>query len=105
MTFLLILIELIFSMIFYFLYYADTGIWRNNTTTTNCPSARFSVAGDCLDPSMGGVLVFIGGCNKSLEALDDMYYLHTGSTKCFIFASIKFLESNHLVMAFLYITE
>ncbi|KAG8496677.1 hypothetical protein CXB51_007931 [Gossypium anomalum] len=25
-----------------------------------------------------GVLVFIGGCNKTLEALDDMYYLHTG---------------------------
>lgn len=59
----------------------DTGIWRNNTTTTNCPSARFSVAGDCLDPSMGGVLVFIGGCNKSLEALDDMYYLHTGISR------------------------
>ena len=42
------------------------------------PSARFSVAGDCLDPLKRGVLVFIGGCNKSLEALDDMYYLHTG---------------------------
>ncbi|KAK7330276.1 hypothetical protein VNO77_24466 [Canavalia gladiata] len=56
----------------------DTGIWTNITTTTNGPSARFSVAGDCLDPFKGGVLVFIGGCNKSLEALDDMYYLHTG---------------------------
>ncbi|KAK2411441.1 Galactose oxidase/kelch repeat superfamily protein [Trifolium repens] len=56
----------------------DTGVWTNVTTTTNCPSARFSVAGDCLDPFKGGVLVFIGGCNKSLEALDDMYYLHTG---------------------------
>lgn len=41
------------------------------------PSARFSMSGDCLDPSKGGVLVFIGGCNKNLEALDDMYYLHT----------------------------
>ncbi|XP_061364937.1 tip elongation aberrant protein 1-like [Gastrolobium bilobum] len=56
----------------------DTGIWTNVTTTNNGPSARFSVAGDCLDPFKGGVLVFIGGCNKSLEALDDMYYLYTG---------------------------
>ncbi|KAK7265876.1 hypothetical protein RJT34_33501 [Clitoria ternatea] len=56
----------------------DTGVWTNVTTTSNGPSARFSVAGDCLDPFKGGVLVFIGGCNKSLEALDDMYYLHTG---------------------------
>ena len=58
----------------------DTGIWTNVTTTTNGPSARFSVAGDCLDPFKAGVLVFIGGCNKSLEALDDMYYLYTGSS-------------------------
>ncbi|XP_029129318.1 kelch domain-containing protein 3 isoform X2 [Cajanus cajan] len=56
----------------------DTGVWTNVTTATNGPSARFSVAGDCLDPFKGGVLVFIGGCNKSLEALDDMYYLYTG---------------------------
>lgn len=42
------------------------------------PSARFSMSGDCLDPSKAGVLVFIGGCNKNLEALDDMYYFHTG---------------------------
>ncbi|XP_027331059.1 tip elongation aberrant protein 1 isoform X2 [Abrus precatorius] len=56
----------------------DTGIWTNVTIAANGPSARFSVAGDCLDPIKGGVLVFIGGCNKSLEALDDMYYLHTG---------------------------
>lgn len=25
--------------------------------------------------------MFIGGCNKSLEALDDMYYLYTGTAK------------------------
>ncbi|KAJ6874380.1 hypothetical protein NC652_034148 [Populus alba x Populus x berolinensis] len=50
-------------------------------TTGDGPSARFSVAGDCLDPLKGGVLVFIGGCNKSLEALEDMYYLHTGHTR------------------------
>ncbi len=47
-------------------------------TTGDGPSARFSVAGDCLDPTKGGVLVFLGGCNKSLEALDDMFYLYTG---------------------------
>ncbi|KAL8150625.1 hypothetical protein V2J09_020433 [Rumex salicifolius] len=41
------------------------------------PSARFSMAGDCLDPTINGALVFIGGCNKNLEALDDMYFLYT----------------------------
>ncbi|KAJ0049262.1 hypothetical protein Pint_16276 [Pistacia integerrima] len=56
----------------------DTGIWTKVMTIGEGPSARFSVAGDCLDPLKGGVLVFIGGCNKSLEALDDMYYLYTG---------------------------
>ncbi|RDX82475.1 tea1, partial [Mucuna pruriens] len=56
----------------------ETGVWTKVTTTPNAPSARFSVAGDCLDPSMSGVLVFIGGCNINLEALDDMYYLYTG---------------------------
>ena len=57
---------------------ADTGAWTKLITTGDGPSARFSVAGDCLDPVKGGVLVFVGGCNKSLEALDDMYYLYTG---------------------------
>ncbi|XP_044486658.1 kelch domain-containing protein 3-like isoform X2 [Mangifera indica] len=56
----------------------DTGIWTKVMTMGEGPSARFSVAGDCLDPLKGGVLVFIGGCDKSLEALDDMYYLYTG---------------------------
>ncbi|KHG24684.1 Tip elongation aberrant 1 [Gossypium arboreum] len=56
----------------------DTGIWTKVITMGDGPSARFSVAGDCLDPLKSGVLVFIGGCNKTLEALDDMYYLHTG---------------------------
>ncbi|GKV35488.1 hypothetical protein SLEP1_g43748 [Rubroshorea leprosula] len=56
----------------------DTGVWTSMVTTGDGPSARFSVAGDCLDPLRSGVLVFIGGCNKSLEALDDMYFLHTG---------------------------
>ncbi|KAI9117247.1 hypothetical protein K1719_011413 [Acacia pycnantha] len=56
----------------------DTGLWTKVATAGDSPCARFSVSGDCLDPSIAGVLVFIGGCNKNLEALDDMYYLHTG---------------------------
>uniref|UniRef100_A0A2C9UK58 Uncharacterized protein n=1 Tax=Manihot esculenta TaxID=3983 RepID=A0A2C9UK58_MANES len=58
----------------------DTGVWTKVMTTGIGPSARFSVAGDCLDPQMGGVLVLIGGCDKSLEALDDMFFLYTGLT-------------------------
>lgn len=54
----------------------DTGLWSRVSTVDQGPSARFSVAGDCLDEGKG-ILVFIGGCNKDLEALDDMYYLHT----------------------------
>uniref|UniRef100_A0A5B6YFY5 Putative RING finger protein B n=2 Tax=Davidia involucrata TaxID=16924 RepID=A0A5B6YFY5_DAVIN len=56
----------------------DTGLWTKVITTGEGPSARFSMAGDSLDPEKGGVLVFIGGCNKTLEALDDMYYFYTG---------------------------
>ncbi|CAK9147944.1 unnamed protein product [Ilex paraguariensis] len=56
----------------------DTGVWTKVMATGEGPSARFSMAGDSLDPQKGGVLVFIGGCNKNLEALDDMYYLYTG---------------------------
>ncbi|XP_021757170.1 rab9 effector protein with kelch motifs-like isoform X2 [Chenopodium quinoa] len=55
----------------------DTGIWTKIMPSGDGPSARFSMAGDCLDPSKVGVLVFIGGCNKNLEALDDMYFFHT----------------------------
>lgn len=61
-------------------------------TTGIGPSARFSVAGDCLDPQMGGVLVLIGGCDKSLEALDDMFFLYTGLVQPFqIFLELNFL--------------
>ncbi|KAM7267965.1 hypothetical protein ACFE04_010131 [Oxalis oulophora] len=56
----------------------ETGIWTKVITTGDGPPCRFSLAGDCVDPLKSGVLVFIGGCNRSLEALDDMYYLHTG---------------------------
>ncbi|KAJ0981958.1 hypothetical protein J5N97_010213 [Dioscorea zingiberensis] len=54
----------------------DTGIWSRVSSVNQGPSARFSVAGDCLSETKG-ILVFMGGCNKYLEALDDMYYLHT----------------------------
>uniref|UniRef100_A0A161Y0Z7 Uncharacterized protein n=1 Tax=Daucus carota subsp. sativus TaxID=79200 RepID=A0A161Y0Z7_DAUCS len=56
----------------------ETGCWTKVTATGEGPSARFSMAGDSLDPRNRGVLVFIGGCSKNLEALDDMYYLNTG---------------------------
>lgn len=54
----------------------ESGNWTKLVAAGEGPSARFSVAGDCLDIRKG-VLVFIGGCNEHLEALDDMYYLHT----------------------------
>ncbi|XP_020242016.1 rab9 effector protein with kelch motifs-like isoform X2 [Asparagus officinalis] len=53
-----------------------TSTWSRVVTTNKGPSARFSVAGDCLD-EQSGIIAFIGGCNRHLEALDDMYYLHT----------------------------
>ncbi|XAR63822.1 hypothetical protein NMG60_11023920 [Bertholletia excelsa] len=59
----------------------DTGVWTKVIAAGEGPSARFSMAGDSLDPQKGGVLVFLGGCNKNLEALDDMYYLYTGFTR------------------------
>eukprot|EP01018_Ginkgo_biloba_P010179 Gb_31051 [translate_table: standard] len=54
----------------------ETGVWTKAVTNDLGPSARFSVAGDCLDYKRG-ILVFIGGCNENLEALDDLYYLNT----------------------------
>ncbi|XP_042502767.1 rab9 effector protein with kelch motifs-like isoform X2 [Macadamia integrifolia] len=53
-----------------------SGVWTNVMVDGQGPTARFSVAGDSLDPQKG-ILVFIGGCNQDLEALHDMYYLHT----------------------------
>ncbi|KAI8543093.1 hypothetical protein RHMOL_Rhmol08G0191700 [Rhododendron molle] len=58
----------------------DTGVWTKVAATGEGPSARFSMSGDSLDPQRSGILAFLGGCNKNLEALDDMYYLHTGLT-------------------------
>ncbi|XP_057791933.1 tip elongation aberrant protein 1-like [Salvia miltiorrhiza] len=59
----------------------ETGAWIKVAAMGEGPSGRFSMAGESLDPQMEGVLVFIGGCNKNLEALDDMYYLHTGFSR------------------------
>ncbi|KAF3612084.1 hypothetical protein DY000_02045742 [Brassica cretica] len=56
----------------------ETCVWSKVLAMGEGPSARFSSAGACLDPHKAGFLVFVGGCNKSLEALDDMFYLHTG---------------------------
>ncbi|GFZ16991.1 Galactose oxidase/kelch repeat superfamily protein [Actinidia rufa] len=58
----------------------DTSVWTKVMATGDGPSSRFSMAGDSLDPQKGGILVFLGGCSKNLEALDTMYYLHTGLT-------------------------
>lgn len=63
----------------YLCFNVESGTWTRIIAIGEGPSGRFSMAGDSLDPQMGGVLSFIGGCNKNLEALDDMYYLHTGS--------------------------
>ncbi|XP_051114672.1 uncharacterized protein LOC127240186 [Andrographis paniculata] len=52
------------------------GTWTKITTIGECPSGRFFMAGDCLDPQRG-VLVYIGGCSENLEALNDVYFLHT----------------------------
>ncbi|KAJ8773160.1 hypothetical protein K2173_028337 [Erythroxylum novogranatense] len=61
-----------------FMLDVESGAWTKVMTTGDGPSARFSMAGDSLDPLKAGILMFIGGCNKSLEALDDIYYLQTG---------------------------
>ncbi|XP_056175447.1 nitrile-specifier protein 5-like [Syzygium oleosum] len=59
----------------------ESAIWSKVTTAGAGPSARFSMAGVCLDPVRSGVLAFVGGCSRSLEALDHIYYLHTGLTR------------------------
>ncbi|BFI26818.1 Rab9 effector protein with kelch motifs [Marchantia polymorpha subsp. ruderalis] len=56
--------------------HVESGVWTKATTTGEGPSPRFSLAGDCADPEKG-ILLFLGGCNENLEALEDMYYLDT----------------------------
>ncbi|XP_019083710.1 PREDICTED: tip elongation aberrant protein 1-like [Camelina sativa] len=55
----------------------ETGVWSKVVAMEEGPSARFSCAAVCLDPYKPGSFFFLGGCNKNLEALDDIYYLHT----------------------------
>ncbi|KAL1532048.1 putative protein, contains kelch repeat [Salvia divinorum] len=59
----------------------ETGALTEVTSTGDCPSARYSVAGACVDPQMRGVLVFLGGYRDNHGVLDDMYYLHTALTR------------------------
>ncbi|CAN8239743.1 unnamed protein product [Cochlearia groenlandica] len=55
----------------------ETGVWSRVVAMEAGPSARFSTAAVCLGPYKAGLFLFVGGCNKNLEALDDIYYLHT----------------------------
>lgn len=61
-----------------YMFDLETFTWTKVMTIGEGPSARFSMAGTTLHPQHGGVLIFMGGCNKNLEALDDMFYLFTG---------------------------
>ncbi|KAJ0229447.1 hypothetical protein HA466_0316080 [Hirschfeldia incana] len=53
----------------------ETCVW-SKIAMGEGPSARFSAAAVCLDPYMDGSFFLFGGCNKNLEPLDDIYYLH-----------------------------
>ncbi|KAG2313274.1 hypothetical protein Bca52824_024831 [Brassica carinata] len=54
----------------------ETCVW-SKIAIEEGPSARFSAAAACLSPYKAGSFLFVGGCNKNLEPLDDIYYLHT----------------------------
>ncbi|VVA95232.1 unnamed protein product [Arabis nemorensis] len=55
----------------------ETGVWSKVVAMEEGPSARFSASAVSLDPYKAGLFFFLGGCNKNLEPLDDIYYLHT----------------------------
>ncbi|EFJ14743.1 hypothetical protein SELMODRAFT_423317 [Selaginella moellendorffii] len=57
-------------------YLASTGVWATLNPSGSRPAPRFSLAGDSVDAERGILFVF-EGCNKELEALDDMYFLDT----------------------------
>ncbi|CAI5502357.1 unnamed protein product [Closterium sp. Naga37s-1] len=52
--------------------------WQQYTPTGDVPSRRFSLSADLLDTVSGKMMLF-GGCNDDLEALEDAYFLHTGT--------------------------
>ncbi|EFJ21745.1 hypothetical protein SELMODRAFT_52725, partial [Selaginella moellendorffii] len=54
-----------------------SGEWHKPEVTGNGPSHRFSLASDLIDPERGVVALY-GGCNGELEALPEMFFLHTG---------------------------
>ncbi|XP_024530685.1 tip elongation aberrant protein 1 [Selaginella moellendorffii] len=54
-------------------FLASTGVWATSNPSGPGPSPRFSLAGDSVDAKQG-ILFFYEGCNKELEALDDMYF-------------------------------
>ncbi|KAF8088557.1 hypothetical protein N665_0536s0008 [Sinapis alba] len=54
----------------------ETCVW-SKIDMEERPSARFSATAVCLGPYKAGSFFFVGGCNKNLEPLDDIYYLHT----------------------------
>lgn len=78
--------------------YSDTGVWTKATTNGEGPSPRFSLAGDCAEPDKG-ILLFIGGCNENLEALDDMYYLDTGTARLLNFSQEKMCPNSASVLS------
>ncbi|XP_024521607.1 acyl-CoA-binding domain-containing protein 6 [Selaginella moellendorffii] len=53
-----------------------SGEWHKPEVTGNGPSHRFSLASDLIDPERGVVALY-GGCNGELEALPEMFFLHT----------------------------
>ncbi|KAG5380967.1 hypothetical protein IGI04_028809 [Brassica rapa subsp. trilocularis] len=56
----------------------ETSVWSKLVhAMEEGPSARFSAGAVSLGPYKAGSFFFVGGCNKSLEPLDDIYYLHT----------------------------
>ncbi|KAJ4883747.1 Galactose oxidase/kelch repeat superfamily protein [Raphanus sativus] len=55
----------------------ETGVWSKVAAIEEGPSARFCAGAVCLGPYKAGSVFFLGGCNKNLEPLDDIYYLHT----------------------------
>ncbi|XP_033131478.1 nitrile-specifier protein 1 isoform X1 [Brassica rapa] len=56
----------------------ETGVWSKLVhAMEEGPSARFSAGAVSLGPYKAGSFFFVGGCNKNLEPLDDIYYLHT----------------------------